>query len=871
MRVTLSGNETILIGKLERQPRTRNLAVNSLPSLPVLYCLHLWAYVYHLHTFSPLTHTDTSFTMSSTMADKLERLFGKKFGAARDAQSASRPSSPSAASSIFASRKGSLASSTPRSSAMPMSLEDMHFPQPSFIRPKVAKMVPREDHGSVLAQRPLTAGRSMSVPHAQLVSSPAPATSAAPGSLRVIAPASLSARGGATLARSPLGPPVSLSTTQARSMSVTTSRGPVDSRRSSFTTNNSSATLSSGCSTISSCNSSTGNRHSYVEAFPEISDSTPRTASENKVLANINLTSQRLPKRSSSLLQRRDLSLAPLSSFDDFQIGQVKRDSVTITINSGEISPATILQATPVTNTDSSAPKNTQPELKILGEDDLNDLHGLPELNVKSTEAAETPLIRRDSICAPIALPQSRPTSPVVSPSRRRGRLSRRPMSLRYKRHLPNEPTPSSPSSVLMEPNLGDFLSLSDDDIAEDVPASEKKGDKVSKNAIQNKPLPPSPSTSKTPGSPTTSPTRRRVLHAPSLPPSFQAPSPSFLALLPGMPTSAGGRPRTPAGDSRMAAAFEIASIASRYQFDLAYIATIWPKNMAYLKSSAVSVASAAAMQSIGWPSSPSAPPAMKLITRSSSQTSRVSGRTRGSHMGHMSQNSCSSTTSSMNNHGSFAPVAPRQSKLDAQFLAAFGLATVKTPYTLSAPMHSKILNAEQQWTEFSGPDFKPQEFSQGFGCAFHQGHAPVMTTFSQQRYERRPSTADDCDADTEQDYSPTGRATTRPARRGSRKNSVSSVSVSTANNRGIVFVAYRRKEVADERAARGQTDDLEALHRDIEALVQKIYDAHVQQNQAESQKPKPEVEDVVAASLSSLGPSTYIRQSRFLTVKATF
>ena len=798
-----------------------------------------------------------SSTMSSTMADKLERLFGKKFGVARDAQSSSRPNSPYTSSSIFASRK------VPRSPAKPVSLEDMHFPQPSFIRPKVAKMVPREDHGSVPVQRPRTAGRSMSVPHAQPASSPPPAASsasAAPGSLRVIAPAGLSARGGATSARSPLGPPVSLSTTQARSMSATTSRGPLDSRRSSFNTNNSSATLSSCCSTISSCNSSAGTRHSYAEAFPETSDSAPRIVPDGKVLANINLSSQRLPKRSSSLLQRRDLLLAPLTSLDNFQIGPLKCDSVPITINSGEVSPATILQATPVSNTDPSLPKNTQPELKILGVDDLNDLHELPALNIKSTEA------HRDSICAPIALPQSRPASPAVSPSRRRGRPSRRPMSLRYKRHLPNEPTPSSPNSVLMEPNLGDFLSLSDDDIAEDVPAPEKKVDKVSKNAIQNKPLPPSPS--RTPVSPAPSPTRRRVLHAPSLPPSFQAPPPSFLALLPGMPTAAGGRPRSPAGDARMAAAFEIASIASRYQFDLAYIATIWPKNMAYLKSSAVSVASAAAMQSIGWPSSPSSPPAMKLIARTNSQTSRVSSRTRA---GHVSQTSFSSTTSSMNNHGSFAPVAPRQCKLDAQFLAAFGLATVKTPYTLSAPMHSKILNADQQWIEFSGPDFKAQEFSQGFGCAFHQGHAPVMTTFSQQRYERRPSTADDCDADTEQDYSSNGRAPSRPTRRGSRKNSTSSASVSTANNRGIVFVAYRRKEVADERAARGQADDLEALYRDVECLVQKIHDAHVKQNQAEAQTPKPEVEDVVAASLSSLSPSAYKRQSRFLATKATF
>lgn len=809
------------------------------------------------------------------MADKLERLFGK-FG--RD-QSASRPSSPaySTTASLFA-RKGSL---TPPSShshhtyGKPFNVDDMTFPQPSFIRPKVAKMVPREDR-TAPGTRPVTAaGRSMSVG--------ADTTDAAP-SLQVIAPAR------------PRNP------SKAKNPPVAFNLNSFDSRRSSFNTNNSSATLSSGCSTISSCS---GGRHSFVdgEAFGEMDS----------------ISNHRGPRRSSSLLQRRDLSLAPLAplaAFDDYQLpvsqdSQKKssnnpiRDSVTITINSGEISPSTVLAPTslpslpskplpslPPTSLPPLPPKAAQPQIiRLLGEDDtVLAVTSVPETtqtktteSTESTEtetetpAPETPLLN-DSVTPPlqslaafsppaalsIALPQSRPSSPAVEPTRRRVRLSRRPMSLRYKRHLPNEPTPSSPSSVLMEPNLGDFLSLSDDDIAEE---DEEKSDK-SDASIK------SPKSAK-------SPRRVNTSDAPSQPPSFRAPSPSgfapyspsFLALLPGMPVSSGGRPRTPAGDSRMAAAFKIAGIASRYQFDLAYIATIWPKNMAYLKSSAVSMASAAAVQSIGWPSSPSAPPAMKLVSRTSSQTSRVRSN-RASRVSHVSQKSHASqkstaSFSSTSTHA-YAPVAPHKSKLDAQFLAAFGLATVKTPYTLSAPMHHKILNAEQQWTSF-GPTSSssrrgmPQEFSQGFGCAFHQGHAPVMTTFSQQRYERRPSTADDCDADTEQDYYHQRRKNSVA----SSVSNVSTISVSQSNNRGIVFVAYRRKEVAEERAARGEVDDLEALHRDVEALVQEIHDAHVQQVQAEAQKPRPEAEDILVASLSSLAPTNYNRQSRFLTVRA--
>lgn len=984
-------------------------------------------------------------TLSTTMAngiDRLERLFSKKkyAAASREQQQAADYTPPSSSySSRFALRKGSAAATSPSSPTRYSPLNDMHFPQPSFIRPKAARMVPRDDHAyaPTSPSRPSTANRSMSVPDGPPALPHLTATLATvTTTTRVVTPPR--SAGGAT-ARSPHGPPVAY-TTQARSMSVASRhRRTFDSRRSSGSINynycSTSATLSSSGSSTMSSSTHTSNgssnhpncRSSYIETPCELSDAAARAVPNNgRILASVNV--QRLPKRSSSLLQRRDVFVSPLANLDTYDIPNKDRcDSVAITISSGEISPATILQATPIIPSSSpSSPKESQqqqqqqPELKIQGDElhELRELQGLADLQhtpplkvlqqplffpaqqqtLQTDERAdtpppppakdeqtseekdaekveevstspkqselpiftETPLLCRDSVFAPIVLPQSRPTSPSVSAvsTRRRSRIVRRPMSLRYQRHLPTEPKPSSASSVLMEPDLGDFLSLSDDDIAEDAaaatagttstdPPAETTGEKEkvsetstprvsivptpttttedvppttpsktpqqTKNALAlQKPLPPAPAEATPPtttSSPPVSPTslaRRRALAAaaPSLPPSFQAPPPAFLSLLPGMPllpspmsisaasAAVNGRPRTPAGEARMAAAFEIARIASQYKFDLAYIATIWPKNKTFLHSSSASTSATSATttrpQSIGWPSSPTSPSASaKLVSRNNSQTSNrppLSGRgaNRASHMSHashasqasfVSSHSQSSSTSGSGKQqsGIFSPAGMHQSKLEAHFLAAYGLATVRAPYSLPAPTHAKILNAER-WLEFSEPDAQPEEFSRGYGCAFYRSRAPVnptvaaTTAMSQQRYQRRPST-DDCDADTEQDA-----RTTAPRPRRKASTSSASSSSSATNNRGIVFVAYRRKEVADERACRQEKDDLEALYRDVEALVDKILDVHKQQQrqaQLETQRSLPDVEDVLVAGFPGAGAACTLRQSRFLGAKA--
>ncbi len=964
-----------------------------------------------------MSRPDLQRTLPTSMAsgiERLERLFSKKkYAGTREPSAADRPSSVVYTPSRLPLRKGSFG---PTSPSAVNSLQDVHFPQPSFIRPKAARMVPRDDH-SQMQPRYATAARSQSVPEPPALPTRVP-------SLRGVA----QARGGAT--RVPLGPPVA-GAAHARSMSGATARGTLDSRRNSAVTDSTSATMSSGSSTISSSSNSSsggggggsgssyhgnyfGSHHNYAPAGTpaERAERAGGGAQTNAVATA--KTQGGVPRTSSSLFQRRSVYVAPLNSFNSFQLRQSQRDSATARIHSGEISPSTVAHAHPFIA--SPSPNGTQHTPKIQGDDltDLQDLQVLADLQAlkdlhpllfpkplpstrpparpprpdayneenrqsqetleesassssaqeddeatvtitslsslltpssssktingaesKTTKAlevlepkrkesapTETPVLRRDSAFMPIVLPQRRSTSPPTT-TRRKSRIIRRPMSLRYQRHLPLESAPSSPSLVLMEPNLGDFLSLSDDDIAEDVPAPssavvtaavaaattptspaksvEKRAGQTKTMALSmRKPLPPAPSGSSTspPVSPTSSTRKRGPLAAStppsSQPPAFLAPPPSFLSLLPGMPllssplsSTSSGRPRTPAGDARMAAAFEIARIASKYKFDLAYIATIWPTNMAFLQSNGLTA------QSIGWPSTPTSPASAKPLMRANSsrsvRPSRASQASQASNGSLLSSASTAASTgtsratatgsSSPIRQGISAPVGSSQSKLEAQFLAAYGLATVRAPYSLSAPTHAKILNAER-WLEFSEPDAKPDEFARGYGCAFYRGYAPVSTSAVAKHYQRRPS-ADDCDADTEQDYNSSGRSTPRPVRRTNRAESSASTSTSTststgsrigANNRGIVFVAYRRKDVVDERAKSGEADDLEAVYRDVEALVDKILDGHMQQQrqaQLETERTASDVEATLAVGFSGIGASCTLRQSRFLGVKA--
>jgi hypothetical protein len=110
----------------------------------------------------------------------------------------------------------------------------------------------------------------------------------------------------------------------------------------------------------------------------------------------------------------------------------------------------------------------------------------------------------------------------------------------------PPAPAPA-PTPVLTEPSLDDFMSLSDDDIADGLPVSTFS--LTPSTASPSHPprfgLPPNPPISGF--SPTFLKQRQMALHSPAM-----------------------SRPAT-------AAAFEAARIATRYHFDLVYIVNLWP------------------------------------------------------------------------------------------------------------------------------------------------------------------------------------------------------------------------------------------------------------------------------------------------------
>ena len=138
---------------------------------------------------------------------------------------------------------------------------------------------------------------------------------------------------------------------------------------------------------------------------------------------------------------------------------------------------------------------------------------------------------------------------------------------------------------VLREPSLGDFLTLSDDDIAD--------------NTVATAGPPAVPAAPASPATPTAS--RTAVVSKPpsfGLPPNPPCPStPPGSAVPPQSPTGSRFLTLSPplASLSAMAAAFEAARIATKYKFDLVYVVNLWPNHM---------------VSSRDWPAGPPSPPA---------------------------------------------------------------------------------------------------------------------------------------------------------------------------------------------------------------------------------------------------------------------
>ncbi|KAK0754257.1 hypothetical protein B0T18DRAFT_424676 [Schizothecium vesticola] len=261
--------------------------------------------------------------------------------------------------------------------------------------------------------------------------------------------------------------------------------------------------------------------------------------------------------------------------------------------------------------------------------------------------------------------PQSLDVSALIIKSQRK--ILRRSTSLSMLQ-IPNPKKRMHP--VLREPSLGDFLTLSDDDIAD--------------NALAAASTPSAPAALASPATPTAS----RVVVV-SNPPSFALPpNPPCPSTPPGpavpAQNSTGSRLLTLspplASRSATSAAFEAARIATKYKFDLVYVVNLWPNHM---------------VSSRDWPAGPPSPPA--------------------------TPETCDSGASI---------TSPRSARvgMNGRLLAAHGLQKVPSPFRIVAPVHMKVLRSDS-WLEFRAEDAAPEEFQHGFMHSFFTGHCPNPET----------------------------------------------------------------------------------------------------------------------------------------------
>jgi hypothetical protein len=220
------------------------------------------------------------------------------------------------------------------------------------------------------------------------------------------------------------------------------------------------------------------------------------------------------------------------------------------------------------------------------------------------------------------------------------------------------------------------------------------------------------------------------------------------------------------------AAAFEAARIATKYQFDVVYVVNLWPSHMSRpSRSSPLS-------QFYGTPVATS--PA-RVATPSPPATPVSPGS--GYDSGFESRTPPPRDSSS-------SPVTGR-------LLAAYGLHYIGHPFRISAPVHQKVLRT-QGWLEYRDHTGAPDVLARGYSCSFCTGYSPARG------YE--------ADA-----------LTTPDGKRRKLKNN--------PPNRGIVFAAYR-KPLEDGTPVESSKEELEALYKDAEALVDMLIDMDKTQRQ---------------------------------------
>ncbi|KAK0624737.1 hypothetical protein B0T17DRAFT_590593 [Bombardia bombarda] len=243
--------------------------------------------------------------------------------------------------------------------------------------------------------------------------------------------------------------------------------------------------------------------------------------------------------------------------------------------------------------------------------------------------------------------------------------------------HESTSNTLSKVDPILREPSLSDFLSLSDDDIADEEEERPTPPPLVSARPVSvpppSVPLPSAPSSMPNPPS----------CALPPDPPAIVATPHSFnrnqLIML------------SPPLASRLAA-LEAARIATKYRFDLVYVVNLRPNHM-------------------GMGSFPQPRPLSKQSSFSSLATATTL-------MPASDTSTCSDGTSLVSGN------TPRNSGMTGCLWAAYGLPSIMSPFNIKAPVHQKVLQSDG-WLQFRSDTGAMDEFATGYLRAFYPGYSP--------------------------------------------------------------------------------------------------------------------------------------------------
>ncbi|KAI1142946.1 hypothetical protein F5Y05DRAFT_408401 [Hypoxylon sp. FL0543] len=224
----------------------------------------------------------------------------------------------------------------------------------------------------------------------------------------------------------------------------------------------------------------------------------------------------------------------------------------------------------------------------------------------------------------------------------------------------------------LREPTVDDFYALSDEDVLEKMPATPKPEADIPptpppKNISPHTPIGRSRSTRHVP----IAPTAAIDFSSGELTPP-QTPTHSQFLTLTYSPTNASGE----------LGALWTANIAKKYNFDLVYVISLWPKGR-------------------GNNSDPSRRPTLKGYRQSEAQ-----------NKDHVSS-SC-------------AIVANSKSGMTGRLLAAYGLNDFGSPFRVHAQFHRKMLGFKG-WKEYRDELASPGMISRGWTCSFYSDHTQTI------------------------------------------------------------------------------------------------------------------------------------------------